>query len=198
VGDSNDNTLVKDARKLVIDHAAGVSNMIEFKGNRDDDILLTISTGNIEKTTTTTRNFEGGLIKRKNNIPVTQITFTDTQQNIKSLFFEVKNHKYADAVQLQIQLIIDVEKEYGKTLLQTDKANYNGGDKNHAISGILSKHESGKLYLSEHYLIFVKEDKDVSKRREMITPLKSVILVWSQKKKEDRIRFIGEEPIQSH
>jgi len=69
------------------------------------------------------------------------------------------------------------KEQYGKTLLQAKEVEYHGGHKDHPLGGILSKHsQSGKMYLTEDYVIFAKDDKEVSKRWETFIRLSSVIL----------------------
>jgi hypothetical protein len=69
--------------------------------------------------------------------------------------------------------------QYGKTLLQADKVEYYGGHKDQPLSGILGKNsQSGKMFLTENYVIFARDDKQISKRWEIFIPLSSVILNW--------------------
>lgn len=180
--DNGDNALIKDAHKLIVNPIDVEDiNIIQFRKNKNS--LLTIPIENIEKVISGS-NADVNYTKQEAESLIIQITFSDSQQSKKSIFFKVKNKKYVDEIQRQIQLIKDFEKEYGEILLQTDTATYNGGHINHIISGILGKHQSGSLYLSDRYLIFVKEDKDISKRWEIVIPLKSVILDWSIEEKE--------------
>lgn len=65
---------------------------------------------------------------------------------------------------------------YGKALLEAPKAEYFGGHKAYLGGGALSKHQTGRLFLTEHYLIFSQEDKDPAKRWEIVIPLDSVIM----------------------
>jgi Short C-terminal domain len=86
------------------------------------------------------------------------------------------------------------EKEYGKMLLQPQRqthkeeeiAHYNGGHKDHILAKKLGSKQSlpGKMYLTENYFIFAKEDKDLAKRWEIVIPLDSVISDRSSEEKE--------------
>ena len=88
------------------------------------------------------------------------------------------------------------EKEYGKILLQTSEAKYDGGHKAHELTGIvegrmasaltkvLGKNAiSGKMFLTENYFIFANDGSDLSKKWEIIIPLGSVILYWELEEK---------------
>jgi Short C-terminal domain len=73
------------------------------------------------------------------------------------------------------------ENEYGKILQETDDASaqYHGGHKDHILKGIVGKYnKSGQMYLTENYFIFAKDDKEVSKKWEIIVPLSSVVMNW--------------------
>lgn len=61
----------------------------------------------------------------------------------------------------------------GKVLL-VSSATYYGGHKAYLAGGAFSDSQLGKLYLTDHYVIFVKADNDPSKRWEIIIPLISV------------------------
>ncbi len=66
---------------------------------------------------------------------------------------------------------------YGKVLLQAPIAQYYGGHKAYLGGGTFDKYEVGRLILSEHYIIFAKQDKkNPSKRWEIIIPLQSIII----------------------
>jgi hypothetical protein len=77
--------------------------------------------------------------------------------------------------------LICFEEEYDKILLQADKdVNYHHGHKDHVGGG----KQPGKVYLTENYFIFAKEDKDIAKKWEIVIPLNSVILNWNLEEKE--------------
>ena len=88
------------------------------------------------------------------------------------------------------------EKEYGKILLQTEKpiAEYHGGHKDYNPTGIFGKHSvAGMAYLTENHFIFAKDDKELTKKWELIIPLDSVILNWDleEKQREKNIKWEG-------
>ena len=82
------------------------------------------------------------------------------------------------------------EQKYGKVLLTANRAEYYGGHKVHLAGGTFSEYESGKMYLTEVYLIFAKGNKDVSKRWEIMIPLSSVMIEQWNVKGESRRKQI--------
>jgi hypothetical protein len=82
------------------------------------------------------------------------------------------------------------EQKYGKVLLTTNRAEYYGGHKVHLAGGVFSDYEFGKMYLTDIYLIFAKENKDISKRWEIIIPLSSVVMEQWDVKGESRRKQI--------
>jgi len=69
------------------------------------------------------------------------------------------------------------EKEFGKILmLPSNRANveYIGGNSDYVLTG--KDTVAGKMYLTENYIIFAKDDKDLSKKREIIIPLDSIMI----------------------
>jgi hypothetical protein len=84
------------------------------------------------------------------------------------------------------------KERYGQILLQSDAAEYHGGHRDHILGGILAKHQSGTMYLTENYLIFAKEDKDISKRWQITIPLSSVILHLDlEDKRKKLVEWVG-------
>ena len=88
------------------------------------------------------------------------------------------------------------EKEYGKILLQTEKpiAEYYGGHRDYNPTGIFSKHSvAGMAYLTENHFIFAKDEKELTKKWELIIPLDSIILNWDleEKQREKNIKWEG-------
>lgn len=65
--------------------------------------------------------------------------------------------------------------KYGQILLQADRAEYYGGHKAYLAGGVFGKSQTGKMYLTEHYFLFIKGDKDPSKRWEIVIPISSII-----------------------
>lgn len=82
------------------------------------------------------------------------------------------------------------EKKYGRVLLTANRAEYFGGHKVHLAGVILSDYESGKMYLTDVYLIFAKGNNDVSNRWEIIIPLSSVVMEQWDVKGESRRKHI--------
>jgi len=81
------------------------------------------------------------------------------------------------------------EQKYGKVLLFTNRGR---GHKVHLAGGAFSDYESGKMYLTEEYLIFAKGNKDASKRWEIIIPLSSVLIEqWNIKGESRRKQITG-------
>jgi hypothetical protein len=60
--------------------------------------------------------------------------------------------------------------------LEVPKAEYYGGHKAYLGGGAFGKYQIGRLILSEDYIVFAKEDKNPSKRWEIIIPLQSIIV----------------------
>ena len=65
---------------------------------------------------------------------------------------------------------------YGRIIFQVLKAEYYGGHKVYLSGGVSGDYQFGRLILTEHYLVFAREDKKSSKRWEIIIPLDSVIV----------------------
>lgn len=81
-------------------------------------------------------------------------------------------------------------------MLQTEKpiAEYYGGHKDYSSTRVFGKHSvAGRAYLTENHFIFAKDDKEVTKRWELIIPLDSVILNWDleEKQRQKNIRWEG-------
>lgn len=77
---------------------------------------------------------------------------------------------------------------YGEITL-TDFGEYYGGHSKYGL-GRFKKHHSGRMFLTENYLILTKEDKsDNSNRYEIITPLTNIHLDW-ELEVEARRRYI--------
>jgi len=68
-----------------------------------------------------------------------------------------------------------VEK-YGQILLKANIAEYYGGHKAYLAGGVFSKYQSGKMYLTEQFLLFIRGDKDQSKRWEIVVPFSSIVM----------------------
>ena len=69
-------------------------------------------------------------------------------------------------------------------MLQTSDAKYDGGHRDHVLTGILGTGSiPGIIYLTEDYFIFANDDRHLSKRWEIIIPLGSVILYWDLEEK---------------
>jgi hypothetical protein len=66
------------------------------------------------------------------------------------------------------------ENKFGRVLLKSDIASYYGGHKAFLAGGVFSKEELGRMYLTEHSLIFAKKENDPSKRWQIEIPLKSI------------------------
>jgi Short C-terminal domain len=66
--------------------------------------------------------------------------------------------------------------KYGQILLQANVAEYYGGHKAYLAGGVFSKYQTGKMYLTEHYFLFIRGDKDQSKRWEIVIPFSSIIM----------------------
>jgi hypothetical protein len=49
--------------------------------------------------------------------------------------------------------------------LEAPNAEYYGGHKAYLGGGAFGKYQTGRLILSEHYIVFAKEDKNPSKRK---------------------------------
>ena len=73
-------------------------------------------------------------------------------------------------------------KEFGQILLQTPRGEtteYIGGHSDYVLTGMFGKRAiEGIMYLTQKYIIFANDEKDLSKKWEMIIPLKSIILNW--------------------
>jgi hypothetical protein len=65
---------------------------------------------------------------------------------------------------------------YGRIIFHALYAQYYGGHKVYLSGGYSGDFQYGRLILTEHYLIFGREDKKPSKRWEIIIPLDSVIV----------------------
>ena len=81
-------------------------------------------------------------------------------------------------------------------MLQTEKpiAEYYGGHKDYNPTGIFSKHSvAGMAYLTENYFVFAKEEKELTKKWELIIPLDSIILNWDleETQREKNIKWEG-------
>jgi hypothetical protein len=100
---NNDDALIKDARKLVINPTV-IPNIIEIKKNKDT--LLTIPVSDIEKVILAS-NIEQS--SKKGTDSVIEISFHDDLQNKKSIILDSKNKKHANIIQQQIQLLKDSE-----------------------------------------------------------------------------------------
>jgi hypothetical protein len=58
------------------------------------------------------------------------------------------------------------EQKYGKILLEEETGEYHGGHKVHLAGGTFGDYESGKMYLTDKYLIFAKGNKKPAERWE--------------------------------
>jgi hypothetical protein len=65
---------------------------------------------------------------------------------------------------------------YGRIIFQALQAEYYGGHKVYLSGGYSGDFQYGRLILTEHYLVFARGDKNLSKRWEIIIPLDSVII----------------------
>src|SRR5919106_517914 len=68
------------------------------------------------------------------------------------------------------------EQKCGKTLLATPNAQYHGGHKAYLAGGMFSDFQTGSLVMSEKYLLFQTNDKNLENRWEIIIPIKDVII----------------------
>jgi hypothetical protein len=101
------------------------------------------------------------------------------RKNVFSLEFESENLCF-----------VCFEQKYGKVLLTASRAEYYGGHKVHLAGGTFNEYESGKMYLTEEYLIFMKGNKDPSKRWEIMIPLSSITVEQWNVKGESRRKQI--------
>jgi len=96
-------------------------------------------------------------------------------------------NKYSFEIQSQILCPNCFEAKYGKLLLQTVAAQYYGGHKAYLAGGVFGTYQSGKMYLTEKYLIFVRGDKNPSKKWEIVIPFDSIIIErWNVEEKSRR------------
>jgi hypothetical protein len=93
------------------------------------------------------------------------------------LCIQCAKQKYALEYSHDYNLCLDCfTNNYGKIILEKPDAEYYGGHKAYLSGGYHDKFQSGRLILSEHYLIFAREHKDPAKRWEIVIPLDSVIV----------------------
>jgi hypothetical protein len=82
--------------------------------------------------------------------------------------------------------------KYGQIVLQEDIGEYHGGHKVHLAGGTFGEHESGKMYLTDKYLIFAKGDRNPDKRWEIEIPINSIVLEqWSVRSESRRQHIVG-------
>ena len=96
-------------------------------------------------------------------------------------------NKYSFEIQSQNLCPNCFETKYGKLLLQTATAQYYGGHKAYLAGGVFGTYQSGKMYLTEKYLIFVRGDKNPTKKWEIVIPFDSIIIErWNVEEKSRR------------
>jgi hypothetical protein len=82
--------------------------------------------------------------------------------------------------------------KYGQIVLQEDFREYHRGHKVHLAGGTFGEYESGKMYLTDKYLIFAKGDKDLAKRWGIEIPLNSIVLEqWGVSSESRRKHIVG-------
>jgi hypothetical protein len=93
------------------------------------------------------------------------------------LCIQCAKEKYALEYHHDYNLCLDCfTNNYGEIILAKRDAEYYGGHKAYLSGGYFDKFQSGRLILSEHYLIFAREHGDPAKRWEIVIPLDSVIV----------------------
>jgi hypothetical protein len=93
------------------------------------------------------------------------------------LCIQCAKKKYALEYSHDYNLCLDCfTNNYGKIILEKPDAEYYGGHKAYLSGGYFDKFQTGRLILSEHYLIFAREHKNPEKRWEIVIPLDSVIV----------------------
>lgn len=84
------------------------------------------------------------------------------------------------------------EEKYGKILLKEETGEYHGGHKVHLAGGTFGAFESGKMYLTDEYLIFAKGNKNPFKRWEIEIPINSIVLEqWGVRAESRRKHIVG-------
>jgi len=83
------------------------------------------------------------------------------------------------------------EKKYGKIILLKTIAEYHGGHKAFLAGGYSTKFETGSLFLTDNYLIFIKMDTSSTKRIEIVIPLSKVILEGWRIEEESRRKSVS-------
>ena len=69
---------------------------------------------------------------------------------------------------------------------------YHGGHKVHLAGGTFGEYESGKMYLTDEYLIFAKGNKNPAKRWEIMIPINSIVIEqWGVRAESRRKHIVG-------
>ena len=84
------------------------------------------------------------------------------------------------------------EEKYGRISLKEETGEYHGGHKVHLAGGTFGDYESGKMYLTDKYLIFAKGNKNPFKRWEIEIAINSIILEqWGVRAESRRKHIVG-------
>lgn len=67
-------------------------------------------------------------------------------------------------------------KRYGMIQFSSTEAEYFGGHKAYLAGGYISDRQLGEIYLTDSYLLFLKDDEDPAKQWAISIPLKSIII----------------------
>ena len=82
--------------------------------------------------------------------------------------------------------------KYGQLVLPEETGEYHGGHKVHLAGGTFGDYESGKMYLTDKYLIFSKGHKNPAERWEIEIPINSIIIEqWGVKAESRRKNIVG-------
>jgi hypothetical protein len=82
--------------------------------------------------------------------------------------------------------------KYGQLALPEETGEYHGGHKVHLAGGTFGDYESGKMYLTDEYLIFAKGNKNPAERWEIEIPINSIVTEqWGVRAESRRKNIVG-------
>lgn len=121
-----------------------------------------------------------------------QIQSISSEKDLKKACNVCSRNVYSFEFHMQNLCSQCFETKYGKLLLVAESTSYYGGHKKYLAGGMFSKEQSGKMYMTEQFIIFAKRDKDPYKRWEIVIPLTSISTEkWGIEEQIRRKQIIG-------
>lgn len=131
-------------------------------------------------------NFKVGFVKEMGEEPKREIHTLTAYSSRKPIPSSISNPNLCESCNTIQSRMFDFHSQklclncfqtkYGRLVLLAPRAEYFGGHKAYLAGGMFKQYQSGKMYLTENYLLFDSIDKTPSNKWEIMIPLGAVNL----------------------